>query len=177
MTGLGTPGADLAGQFNVDRDFLDGCRDVITIEISDEAVSPDPNVAGRFQCVEHLRGRIEKLVERAAVRQPDVDSEPRCKWALRADIGLGIENHDDRRAVVEMSIEVPPFIAAAFRADALAVFELGYFNRSDAKSVVIGRLVCQMHADILAAMHGILSWRSHGHQLMVSALPADDLNV
>jgi hypothetical protein len=31
-----------------------------------------------------------------------------------------------------MGIEVPPFIAAAFRADALTVFELRYFNGNNA---------------------------------------------
>jgi hypothetical protein len=41
-------------------------------------------------------------------------------------------------AIVEMGVEVPPFIASAFHADALTVLRLGDFNRSDAKSFVVG---------------------------------------
>src|ERR1700689_5344536 len=157
MTGLGAPGADLSDQFDIHRDFRDGCRDAVAIEIPDEPVSPDLNVAGRLRCAEHLRGRVEKLVEGAAIRQRDDDGDPWCEWTIRANIRLGVENHDDRRTVVEMSIEVPPFIATAFRADALTVFELGYLDGSDAKSLVIGGSICQPQATILAAMHGILS--------------------
>jgi len=60
-----------------------------------------------------------------------------------------------------MGIEVPPFIAAAFRADALTVFELRYFN-GNAKSIVIGGSVCQPKAAILAAMHIILPYGDRG---------------
>lgn len=158
MTGLRTPGASLSAQFDVDRYLLDSCRDVIAIEISDEAVRPDPNVAGRFRCVEHLRGGVEKLVVDAAVRQRDVDGDPWCKWTVRADIGLGVENHDDSRAIVEMGIEVPPFIAAAFRVDALTVFELRYFNGCDAKFLVIVWTIRQPKMAVLAAMHEYLTW-------------------
>jgi hypothetical protein len=56
-----------------------------------------------------------------------------------------------------MSVEVPPLIATAFRTDALTVFELGYLDGSDAKSLVIGGSVRQPLAPTLAAMHGILS--------------------
>ncbi len=76
---------------------------------------------------------------------------------VRADIGLGVENHDDGRTIVEMGIEVPPFIAAPFRADALTVFKLRYFDGSDAKSLVIGGTICQPKAAILAVMHGYVS--------------------
>src|SRR5271163_1197701 len=130
MTRLGAPGADLSDQFDIHRDFLDSCRDAVPIEIPDEPVSPDLNVAGRLRCAEHLGHRVEKLVEGAAVRQRDVDGNPWCSWTIRANIRLGVENHDDRRAVVEI---VPPLIATAFRTDALTVFELGYLDGSDAK--------------------------------------------
>jgi hypothetical protein len=51
------------------------------------------------------------------------------RFVLRSRLlGLGVENHDDCGAVVEMGIEVPPFIAALFRVDALTVLKLGDFN-------------------------------------------------
>ncbi len=79
MTGLGTPGADLSRQFDVDRYLLDGCRDVVAIEIADEAVRPDPDVATGLRCVEQLRPGVEKLHEGAAVRQVDVDGSGRIE--------------------------------------------------------------------------------------------------
>ena len=118
MTGLGTPGGDLSSQFDVDRYLLDGCG----------AVRPDPDVATGLRCVEQLRPGVEKLLEGAAVRQGDVDGNPWRERTVRADIGLGVENHDDGRSIVEMSIKVPPFIVAPFRADALTVFKLRYFK-------------------------------------------------
>src|SRR6202048_4175820 len=54
-----------------------------------------------------------------------------------------------------MGIEIPPFIMALFRADALTVFKLSYLSGSDAKSLVIGGAIRQPKAAILAAMHGI----------------------
>ena len=73
---------------------------------------------------------------------------------VRADIGLGVEDHDDGGAVVEMGIEVPPFIAASFRADALTVLELRDFNGVDAESLVIGGTIRHPKEAILAAIHG-----------------------
>src|SRR5437868_15428359 len=60
---------------------------------------------------------------------------------------------DNGRTIVEMSIEVPPFIAAPFRADALAVLKLRNVNGGDAKSLVIGRTSRQPKVAVLAAMH------------------------
>ena len=157
MTGLGTPGGNVSRQFDVDRYLLDGCRDVVAIEIADEAVRPDPDVATGLRCVEQLRLRVEKLHEGAAVRQREVDGDPWRERTVRADIGLGIENHDDGRTIVEMSIEVPPFIAALFRADALTILQLRYFNAGDTKSLVVGGTIRQPKVAILAAMHGF-SW-------------------
>jgi hypothetical protein len=39
----------------------------------------------------------------------------------RPDIGLGVENYDDGGVIVEMGVEVQPFIASALLADALTV--------------------------------------------------------
>ena len=88
MTGLGTPGADLSRQFDVDRYLLDGCRDVVAIEIADEAVRPDPDVASRLRCVEQLWAGVEKLLEGAAIRQGNVDSDPWRKWNVGLTLGL-----------------------------------------------------------------------------------------
>src|SRR6202790_1048640 len=142
MTGLRTPGTDLSRQFDVDRYLLDGCRDVVSIEIADEAVRPDSDIAGRLRCVEQLRSGVEKLLEEAAVRQRNVDGAPGREWTVGADIVLGVENHDDRRTIVKMGIEGPPFIVPAFRAAALTVFKPCYFNRRHAQSVVIGGTIC-----------------------------------
>jgi len=57
-----------------------------------------------------------------------------------------------------MGIEVPPFIAAAFRVDALTVFELRYFNGCDAKFLVIVWTIRQPKMAVLAAMHEYLTW-------------------
>src|SRR6202048_3318079 len=154
MTGLGTPGADLSRQFDIDRYLLDGCRDMVAIEIADEAVRPDPDVASRLRCVEQLRAGVEKLLKGAAIRQGNVDGDPGRERTVGADIRLSVENHDDGRTIFEMSIKVPPFIAAALRADALTVLKLRYLIGGDAKSLVIGGTIRQAKAAILAAMHG-----------------------
>src|SRR5258708_30635086 len=152
MTGLGTPSAALSRQFDVDRYLLDGCRDVVVIEIAEAAVRPDPDVATGLRCVEQLRPGVEKLLEGSAVRQGDVDGNPWRERTVRADIGLGVENHDDGRAIVEMGIEVPPFIAAPFRADALTILKLRYFNGGDVKSLVICWTDRQAKS-VLSSMH------------------------
>ena len=103
---------------------------------------------------EQLRPGVEKLIEGAAVRQGDVDGDPWRERTVRADIGLGVENHDDGRAIVEMGIEVPPFIVALFRADALTVLNLRYLIGGDAKSLVIGGTIRQAKVAVLAAKHG-----------------------
>jgi hypothetical protein len=40
-----------------------------------------------------------------------------------ADIGLGVENHDDGGTIVGMGVEVRLFIASAFNAGALTVLK------------------------------------------------------
>jgi hypothetical protein len=52
-----------------------------------------------------------------------------------------------------MGIEVPPFIAALFRADALTVLERRYVNGRDTKSLVVGGAIRQPKVAILAAIH------------------------
>src|SRR5216683_2242774 len=64
-----------------------------------------------FRCVEQLRPGVEKFHEGAAVSQGEVDGDPWRERTVRADIGFGVENHNDGRTIVEMGIEVPPFIA------------------------------------------------------------------
>jgi len=60
-----------------------------------------------------------------------------------------------------MSIELPPFIAALFRTDALPILKLRYVNGGDAKSLIIGGTIRQPKVIVLAAMHGFgFSW--HG---------------
>jgi hypothetical protein len=45
-------------------------------------------------------------------------------------VGVGVENHDDNGALVEMGVEVPPFSPSAFYSDALTVLKIGDFNRA-----------------------------------------------
>jgi hypothetical protein len=101
---------------------------MVALEIADESVRADPDVASRLRCVEQLRPGVEKLHEGAPVGQCNVDSNPWRERTVGADIGLGVEHHDDGRTIVEMGIEVPPFIAAPFRTDALTVLKLRYVN-------------------------------------------------
>src|SRR5882757_6221876 len=154
MTGFGAPRGHVCSQLDVDRYLLDGRRDMIAIEIADEAVFADPDIASRLRCAEQLRPGVENLHEVAAVRQGEIDGDPWRERTVRADIGLGVENHDDGRTIVEMGIEVPPFIAALFRADALTVLKRRYVNGRDTKSLVVGGAIRQPKVAILAAMHG-----------------------
>src|SRR3954453_21080755 len=153
MTGLGTPGGHVCRQFDVDRYLLDGCRDMEALEISDEVVRPDLDIAAGLRCLNQLRPGIEKLHEAAAVRQSEVDGDPWREWTVRADVRLCIEDHDNGRTTVEMSIEVPPFIAALLRTDALPILKLRYVNGGEVKSLVIGGTIRQPKVAILAAMH------------------------
>jgi hypothetical protein len=141
------------------------------MEIADEAVRPDPDVATRLRCIEQLRTGVEKLHEAAAVGQSDVDGDPWCERTIGADIGLGVEDHDDGRTIVEMGIEVPPFILAPFRADALTVLKLRYFNGGDAKSLVIGGAIRQPKVATLAAIHGYFLLRQSRLLAYASASP------
>src|ERR1700686_1500763 len=127
------------------------------MEIADEGVRPDPDVGTRLRCIEQLRTGVEKFHGAAAVGQSDVDGDPWCERTIGADIGLGKEHHDDGRTIVEMRVEVPPFVLAPFRADALTVLKLRYFNGGDAKSLVIGGTISQPKVAILAAIHAYFS--------------------
>jgi hypothetical protein len=92
----------------------------------------------------------KNFVEDAAVRQGDVDGYPWRKGAIGADIGLGVENDYDGGVIVEMRIEVPPFIAAPICVDALTVLKRGDFNGGDAKFLVVGRQIRQPEVAVLA---------------------------
>lgn len=153
MTRLGAPSADLSRQFDIDRYLLDGCRDVVAMKIADEAVRPDPDITTGLRCVEQLGSDVQSFVEDSVVGYCDVDGYPWCEGTTGADIGLGVENHDN--AIVEMGVEVPPFIAAPIRVDALTVLKLGDFNGADAKSLVVGRQIRQPEVAVLAALHGL----------------------
>jgi hypothetical protein len=65
-----------------------------------------------FDALNSSGAGVEKLLEGAVVRQGNVDGDPGREWTVGADIGLGVENHDDGRTIIEMGIEGPPFIAA-----------------------------------------------------------------
>jgi hypothetical protein len=58
-----------------------------------------------------------------------------------------------------LGIEIPPFVAAPFRADALTVLKLPYFKGGDAKSLVIGGAIRQPKVGVLAATHGYFRLR------------------
>jgi hypothetical protein len=156
MARLGAPSANLPRQFNIDRYFLDGCRDMVPMQIADEAVRPDPDITTGRRCAKRLGSDVENFIEDSAVGRCDVDGYSWCEGAIGADIGLSVENLDDGGAIVEMGVEVPPFIASAFRADALTVLKLGDFNRSDAKFLVVGRQIRQPEMAVLAALHALL---------------------
>src|SRR4030081_2132237 len=161
MTGPGTPGGHVSCQFDVDRNLLDGCRDVIAIEIANEAVRADPGVASRLRCVEQLRLRVEKLHKTAAVGQREIEGDPWRERTVRADIGLRKEDHDNGRTVVEMSIEVPPSAVDRFGPVVFPLVGLGYVTLGDAKSLIIGGTIRHPEMTVLAAMHGSgFSW--HG---------------
>ena len=135
---------------------------MVALEIADEAVRPDPDVATGLRCVEQLGPGVEKLHEVSAVRQGEVDGDPRRERTVRADIGLGVEDHDDGGAVVEVGVEVPPLVAAVFSADALAVLELRDRSRVDVKSFVIGGAIGQPKVAALAVIHGYSSRGDRG---------------
>jgi hypothetical protein len=45
MAGLWTPGANLTGQLDLDRYFLNGSRDAVAMEIPGKVIGPDPHIA------------------------------------------------------------------------------------------------------------------------------------
>jgi hypothetical protein len=83
-------------------------------EIADEAVIPIRTSGTGLRCAEQLRPGVENFTEDAAVLQGDVNSDPGRHRTVRADIGLGVENHDDYGGVVEMGVEAPPLIVPLF---------------------------------------------------------------
>jgi hypothetical protein len=129
------------------------------MKIADEAVRPDLDITTGLRCVEQLGSDVQNFIEDSAVGYCDVDGYPWSEGTTGADIGLGVENHDDDGAIVEMGVEVPPFIAAPIRIDALTVLKLGDFNGADAKFLVVGRQIRQPEVAVLAALHGLSNVR------------------
>src|SRR6266851_4980641 len=123
MAGLWTPGANLTRQFDLDRYFLNGSGDAV------------------------------ELLEPPAIRQREIDGDSRCERSIRAHVRLGPEDHDDGRAVVEMGIEVPPLVAALFRADTLAILGLSHFDGIDAQFLIVGGPARQPKMVVLVARH------------------------
>ena len=78
MAGLWTPGANLTGQFDLDRYFLNGGRDAVVMEITEKAIGSDPHIAPLLGPGELIRGGIADLVEPPTIRQCEIDSDPRC---------------------------------------------------------------------------------------------------
>jgi hypothetical protein len=68
-------------------------------------------------------GGVAEPVELTPIEQREIDGDPRRERPIRAQVGLGIEDHDDGRAVIEMGVEVPPLVAALFRVDTLGILE------------------------------------------------------
>src|SRR5258708_36922729 len=108
MTGFRTPSRNVSRQFDIDRYLLDGCRDVVAIEIADEAIGPDPDIATGLRCVEWLRPGVEKFLETAAVRQGKVDGHPGRARTFRAAVGLGLTNQTDGGTIGELGTNGPP---------------------------------------------------------------------
>jgi hypothetical protein len=52
-----------------------------------------------------------------------------------------------------MGVEVPPLVAALFRADALTILELRHFDALEAKFSIVGGSACQPKIAVLAASH------------------------
>jgi hypothetical protein len=153
MAGLWTPGANLTHQFDLDRYVLNGGGDVVAMEIPGKAIGSDPYIAPLLGGGELIGGGVVELVEPPAIRQRKIDGDPRCERSVRAHVRLGVEDHDDSGAVIEMGIEVPPLVAAIFRAETLAVLELSNFDRIDAKPLVVGGEARQAKTLAVVARH------------------------
>ena len=153
MAGLWTPGANLTRQFDLDGYFLDGGRDSVTVKIADKTIGSDPHIAPLLGRRELIGGGVVELLEPPAIRQREIDGDPRCERSIRAHVRLGVEDHDDGRAVIEMGIEVPPLVAALFRADPLAVLELSHFDGIDAKFLIVGGPAGQPKMAVVVAGH------------------------
>jgi hypothetical protein len=123
MAGLWTPGANLTGQLDLDRYFLNGSRDAVAMEITRKVIGPDPHIALLLGHGELIGCAAVDPVELPTIWQREIDGDPRCERSIRAPDRLGVEGHDDSCAVIEMGIEVPPVIAALSRTHALAIFD------------------------------------------------------
>jgi hypothetical protein len=153
MAGLWPPGAYLARQFNLDRYFFNSCRDAVAMEIADKAIGSDAHIAPRLGRGELIGDGVVDFVELPTIRQREIDGDTWCERSIGAHVRLGVEDHDDGCAIIEMGIEVPPLIAALFRAHALAIFELSHLNGIDAKFLIVGGPIRQPKMTVLVARH------------------------
>jgi hypothetical protein len=123
------------------------------MEITDKAICSDPYIAPLLGRGELIGGGVVELLEPPAIWQREIDGDPRRERSIRAHVRLGVEDHDDGRAVIEMGIEVPPLVAALFRADTLAILELSHFDGIDAKFPIVGGPARQPKMPVLVARH------------------------
>jgi hypothetical protein len=131
MPRLWTPGANLARQFDLHGDFLNGRRNALGMEITDKAIGSDPHIAPLLGRAEVTSGWVVDFLKPSPVIQCEINCDPRREWSIRAHIRLGIEDHDDGRAVIEVSVELPPFVASLFDANALATLEWVHFDGNE----------------------------------------------
>jgi hypothetical protein len=153
VAGLWTPGANLTRQFDLDGYFINGSRDAVAMEIAGKAIGSDPHIASLPGRAELIGGGVVDLVEPPAIRQREIDGDPRCERPIRAHIRLGVEHHHDGRAIIEMGVEVPPLVAALFGADTLAILELRHRDGSDAELLIIGGQARQAKLAVVVAGH------------------------
>jgi hypothetical protein len=130
-------------------------------QIADKAIGSDPNIAPLFGRGEIIGAGVAEPVELPAIWQREIDGDPRSERSIRAHVRLRIEYHNNGRTVIEMGVEVPPLVAAFFRADALTILELRHFDGLEAKFSIVGGSACQPKIAVLVASHRCtFLWRS-----------------
>jgi len=113
VAGSRPPRRDLSGERHIDAYLVDRGGDAVAVQVTLEAVAGDAHVgvAGRGRVAP---GReVLHLLQAAAVGQVEVDTHHRGKRLLRLGEVLVHEHDDERRAVVQVRVEVPPLEAAA----------------------------------------------------------------
>jgi hypothetical protein len=153
MAGLWTPGANLTGQFDLDRYLLNGGRDAVVMEITEKAIGSDSHITFLLGRGKLIGSGVIDFVEPSTIRQREIDGDPRCKRPVRAHIRLGVEDHNDSRAVIEMGIEIPPLVTAPFRPDTLTIFKLNHTDGIDAKSLIVDGPIRQRKTAVRVRRH------------------------
>ena len=113
VPGSRPPRRDLAGQRHVDAYLVDRGGDVVAAQVPLEAVPGDAHVGvlGRGRVA--LAREALLLLQAAPVGQVEVDAHQRGKRLLRLGEVLVLKDDDERRAVVQVRVEIPPLEAAA----------------------------------------------------------------